>query len=208
MNKQAIIKKYAKKFVSNGKYGPQVLSGVYYAPDGSVVMTNRHYLLRIKNAHQLQTPVILDPTDGQPIEGTYPDTNRVFPDSFRDQFSIPHNALGSIIRLVQAAADVASRGDKTYPAVRMTVDEKENLEISFMNESLSLRASLWKAAEASPSVRTINVNYLATALSVFDDTGSGVVVKLKGPFDPIVLSSDDGEIDVLILPYHDPTLRA
>ena len=203
MDKTKIIGKFGKLFASD-RARDGVLQGIHYAADGSAVVTNRHYLLRIQNAHSFKELITLHAKMGQPIEGAYPDTNRIFPSSFKDQFLIPHAALGPIIRLVQAAADAVSRLYKDYPGIKMTIDTKENLEISFENENLSLRAFLWKAAGAGSSVRTLNAKYLATALSVFDAADSDVTIKLNGPHDAIVLSSDDGEIDVLILPYRVP----
>jgi len=47
----------------------------------------------------------------------------------------------------------------------------------------------------------LNAEFLLNGLQVFKDAGTNQLqVKLKGQLDPIVLSDEENEIDVIILP--------
>jgi len=198
MNKQALIKKYAKKFVCTGKYAPNALKGVYYAADGSVVMTNRHYLLRIKGAHQLQTPVILDPKDGQPIEGTYPEIKHVLDATYKDVVRL---TMKSVTAAKAAAAVAGGIEGAMGNAVSVSI-ENGVAKLRVHDNLINFEALFGNADRADVAERILlNAQYLYTTLSLFADAGVGQVqLQYKGAEDQIQLTDESEEITVIILP--------
>jgi|HigsolmetaGSP11D_1036233.scaffolds.fasta_scaffold13662_2 hypothetical protein len=206
MNKQALIKKYAKKFVLDIKIGPQVLRGVYYAPDGSVAMTNRHYLLHIKNAHQLKTPVILNPRDGQPIEGTYPNVNEILNESgYKDCIRLaPHARIAAKAAAAVAGAIESPMGNAVIIAVENGVAWLRVHEGPITFEAFFGNADRTDVSEHI----VLNAQYLLTALQVFEDAEvERVLIHYKGAEKQIKLVADESEdITIIILPIRRPRM--
>jgi hypothetical protein len=202
MIKQKLIEKYAKKFADTQD---RITQGVHYAADGSVVMTNRQYLLCIRNAHDLGSPVTLHAKTGLPLQGEYPKVSRIFPTSFDNMAPIKFDELNHVIFRTRCAADVASRIDKKHPTVMLTATNgAAYLQIRNEEHQLEFSAFFGNTQKTEPSKRTLNAEYLHTALSVFGDAASpAVYVKFRGPLEPIVLT-DEQDIEVLILPYRMP----
>lgn len=203
--KQKIIAKYGKKFASAKSGDRSALEGIHYACDSTVFVTNSHYALRIKNVHSFKEPVTLHAKTGQPIDGVYPDLSRVFPDRFDNEIILKNGWLDKVILRTRCAADVASRLDKKCPIVWMEASNgSAYLQIKDEVTQIDFSAFFGNTIEPKPSKRSLNAEYLHTALSVFADAGSReIFVKLAGPLHPIVLT-DGQDIDVLILPYRSP----
>lgn len=200
MNKQELIAKYGKKFTSTDVKQP-VFQGVHYATDGSVFVTDRFYALRIRNAHTFETPLTLHTKTGMPIEGVYPDMNKVFPTHFDNEIQIGGGALDGVLMRTRCAADVASRLDKKHPIVALHAENgSAYLEIK---KPVEFSAFFGNTLKIDASKRSLNSEYLHTALSVFNDAGYDVSVKFGAPLSPILLTNND-DIDVLILPYRIP----
>lgn len=201
MDKQQIIAKYGKKFASTNDATP-VLTGVHYAADGSVFITDRHYALRIRNAHTLETPITLHPKTGMPIEGIYPDVGKIFPTQFDNEIQIVGDALNDALLCTRCATDIAIRLNKKHPIVALSASNGlVYLEIKDADKKLEFSAFFGNTVKIDASKRSLNAEYLHTGLSVFDDAGYDATVKFKeDPFSPIVLTNND-DIDVLILPY-------
>lgn len=204
MYKEIIISKHAKKFASNDKKIP-ILHGIHYAADGTVYATNRHYALRIKNAHKF-APVTLHAKTGVPIDGQYPDVASVFDKAEFDNELIIHNKL----QLEQAhfiadcALAVAVKIDKKVPTIRLS-SENGPLYLSVKHENqLTFQGFFGNLLNPKPLISTLNAQYFVNALEVFlEAPPSEVKIKFKGKLDPILIT-DESDIDVLILPFRTP----
>ncbi|MFX3633736.1 MAG: hypothetical protein ACE3L7_25625 [Candidatus Pristimantibacillus sp.] len=200
MNKQQIIAKYGKKFVSTSETTP-VLMGVHYAAGGTVYATNRHYGIRIRNAHNFEQALTLDAKTGALIEGTYPDMSKIFPGVTSMEIELLPAALESVVKRVAMAVDVVKRIDKKVPLLKLDArNGSVNLNISNQEHGLEFTAFFGNTDVIESSVRSLNGEYLLTALQLFNDAGRGVTLMLSGPMSPIVLT-DGGDIDVITLPY-------
>jgi len=183
-----------------------MLEGIHYAADGSVFVTNAHFALRVKNAHSFKEAVTLHAKTGQPIDGVYPDLSRVFPDSFDNEIYLNQEFLENVILRTRCAADVASRLDKKHPVVKLEASNgSAYLQIKNEdNRQVGFQAFFGDTIKSDTSKRSLNAEYLYTALSVFADAGCrGVYVKLGKSNHPIILT-DGQDIDVLIIPYRIP----
>jgi len=205
MSKDKLIA-HAKKFVGADK-NPSVLNGIHYAADGSIYATNRHYAIRIKNAHQFTTPATLHPKTGAPIDGKYPDVARVFcMSNFKNAIKFIHRAeFEQAYLAAQCALAVASKLGK-LPTVKMIADDGvSRLQIGDDTNHLSFKGFFGNTVAPEASARTLDAVYLVNALAVFADqpTWRTVEVRTKGPYDPILLTNDD-DIDIIILPFRTP----
>lgn len=198
MTKSEILSKFGKQFAASGEIAG-VLQGIHYAADGSAVVTNRHYLLRIQSAHSFSQPITLHAKTGQPLEGKYPNVSKTFPMDFASEIHIPHDAVPDALIAAQCVASVAAKLDKRVPIARLEA-RSVGAFLGIHNELKALTMSVRIAEAEGGSIRTLNAQYLETALAVFAAADTGVTIKLNKQFDPIVLSNDNG-IEVLILPY-------
>jgi DNA polymerase III sliding clamp (beta) subunit (PCNA family) len=200
MNNQDVLAKYGKKFAGTDSARP-ILEGIHYATDGTAFVTNAHYGLQIRNAHNFNTPMTLNAKTGSPIEGVYPDLSRVFPDRYDNTITIGAKDLKDLLLRVRCAADVASRINKKVPVITLDAhNETVFIKIINSDKGLDFSAYLGTTLKNDTSKRSLNAEYLYTALSLFSDTNTDMIVKLGVPLSPIVLT-DGNDIDVVILPY-------
>lgn len=199
MTKQQLIAKYGKKFAA-ATATEGVLQGVHYASDGSAFVTNRHYALRVRGAHNYPQALTLHAKDGSPLDGEYPQNyNKVFPQRYDDAILLRMGVeLDAALLAAQTAAAVAELRDKKHPVCKLEVTcGVASLVIA--RELITLRAFLGNVADAkSKSVRSFNATYLLTALQVFKDYEHDVQIQLGRPLDPILLTG--GDVDVVIMP--------
>ncbi len=202
MNKHEILSKYAKHFASKYESQP-LLHGIHYAADGSAVVTNRQWLLRIKGVHDYAQPTTLHVKTGAPIDGEYPETSKVFPTSYKERVWVSDVEMKDTVKIAGAATQLASLVSKEMPVVRLeTANGLAELVVLVKKHNIKLQAFLGNCDNARlSSKRSMNGNYLTTALQLFADVGNGVQITLNGPLDPMVFSDPMGDIEVLILPF-------
>jgi len=203
MNKHELIAKYAKKFAYTGSTRP-LLEGIHYGAEGTVFVSDGHYALRIKNAHSYERPMTIHAKTGAPIEGVYPDYTKLFPADWTDEITLERAAIERLAVVARCINDAAKtlEGKKSPPLI--TIEAKNgSAHLLLHNEAkqLEMRAFFGNTKKLEPSKRSLNSEYLNTALALFADSfADTVTVKLRGPLEPIVLSGWE-DIDVLILPY-------
>lgn len=195
-----ILAKFGKLFASaDATQG--VLQGVHYAADGSAVVTNRHYMLRIQGAHSFKEPITLHAKTGQPLDGAYPNFERVFPVVFEHTILLSAGAeVNAALRSAKVMAAASFAIDKKHPIVKMFA-QHGTAHLWIKDNDFDLKAFFGNTGTLKPiDMRSLNANYLLTALQVFEAAGTDVTIKLRSPWEPVVLSNELG-IDVLILPY-------
>ncbi|MBC1914217.1 hypothetical protein HCA73_16310 [Listeria booriae] len=91
MINEAIFNKHASNFV----YGKKTISlgvpisdfkkfkGVHYEPNGMITCTKDDVFMRLENAHTRQDEIILNPLDGEVIEGPFPYTGYIMEKKLR-----------------------------------------------------------------------------------------------------------------------------
>lgn len=196
--KQNILAKYGKKFATKSEARP-ILQGIHYGADGSAFVTNGNYALRIKNVHNFEKPVTLHASTGMLIDGEYPQYRKIFPESFNQEIHLGRVALKDVLLRVRCALDVAIRYSKKFPIVELIADNGV-ATLHVVREHLTLKTFFGNTVKLQHSERTLNAEYLHTALSVLVDASDGVYVRFKAdPTAPLHLT-DGGDIDVLIMP--------
>jgi len=206
MFKEIILGKHAKKFVSKGKAASPILEGLHYGADGSIYATNRNYALRIRNAHNFDSPVTLHAKTGVPIEGQYPNIAEVFANAkFSDEFTFTDNEeLKQAFLAADCALSIALKINKHLPLVQMVNSFGDIMLLAQNSESTILfKGRFGKfSGERFPEIH-LNGEYLVNALGVFleipFDFGA-VKVRFSESTNPILIT-DDTNADVLIMPF-------
>lgn len=203
--KQQIISKYGKKFTALHKGATPILQGVHYAIDGSVLVTDRHQALRIKNAHSFKESMTLHAKTGQPIEGEYPNLAKIMDGSSNCKAAIviPGSIIEEVANRIRCVADTAVRLNKAVPIVAMEF-KNGNVWVTAADESVCVQTKAFLGVVNFPSLDlkiTLNGVCLHTALSVFADAGvKKLEIRFNGAMNPISFT-DNGDIDVVVLPY-------
>lgn len=202
--KMVLIAKHAKKFAMT-KYGPPILEGIHYAEDGTVVVANLACGLRIRNAHNSAESTTVSAVTGNKINGTYPyqSFNKNFPTEFKTSFSLDEHSIEDAFQKVKWIRDIAKFYDKRNKAIQLNVGGTTGqvVELQFENDSLKFETYISEYDGTETLSITLNAEFLLNSLQVFKDAGtSELQIKLNGKLDPIVLSDEENEIDVIILP--------
>lgn len=195
--KLALINKHAKKFIAKNSY--QVFECIHYDANGSVFVTNNFYALRIRNAHNFEE-VSISAIDGTKIDKPRPDIDRVFPAEFKTSFELNKHLIEDTLQKVKWLRDVAKYYDRKHKRIKLIL-EGANASIHLENDSIKFQAILAPYNGLEKVHVTLNAEFLLNSLQVFKDAETKrLQVKLNGQFDPIVLSDEENEIDVVILP--------
>lgn len=207
MFKEIILNNHIKKFVGLGGLTP-VLAGIFYAADGCVYATNRHYAIRVRDAHKLSSPVILHAKTGAPIEGQYPDVEKVFNDvQYAGEFSYTEpKEFNQALFAAECALAVALKIDKRVPLIRLAyLDGRIHLFAKDEENTVSFRGFFGTYDKEDFPLITLNANYLANAMTVFSEIPFEVVkVRFSSPHNPILIT-DEANVDVIILPVRSST---
>lgn len=201
--KQKLIEKFGKKFAAD-KNGTPILQGIHYAADGAVFVTDRGIGLRICEAHSFKVPMTLHAKTGLPIDGVYPDLNRVMVAGNRSEVITLHGStLAAVADRVRCISDVASRLNKKRPVI--TIEAENGSAWVHVKDAASLvQAKVFLGNSDDPKLQlkvSLNAVYLHTALSLFASAGiAKLQMSFKGSLNPIYLS-DGEDIDVVLLPY-------
>lgn len=194
--KLEIITKHGKKFAAKNP-SAGVLEGVHYAADGSAVICDRYKLLRLRNVHSNTTAETRSLANGALIDGTYPDTSKLFP-NLTANLRISGDGIKALAAVCKAVVDVAKGAGDRVPVLTIA-----DGSLRYQNESadVEISATIAKVTESHPNV-TLNPTFVFEALNVFRDAGArSVDVCITGTLSPIVFYDDETGIDVLVLPY-------
>ncbi|MGF7045734.1 DNA polymerase III sliding clamp (beta) subunit (PCNA family) [Paenibacillus sp. DS2015] len=205
--KLEVITKHGRKFSAKNGGGSPILEGIHYAADGSIVATDRHRMLRIKDAHNYTTPFTSHAVTGVPIDGVFPDTSRIIPDNLPTQITLitdyKRDDIKAAIARVKLAVEASKvAGDKSYITKLAYVDSSVTLSVNNEEQSVTLACNINADVSGPDETVSFNAEYMLSALNVFKDAGSQrVIIGLTGAMSPIVLRDEENGIDVVVLPY-------
>lgn len=201
--KLELIMKHAKNYTTKQNGANPVLEGVHYSADGSVVATNRFTLLRIGGAHNFTEEFTSHTKTGANIDGKYPDTSRLIPESFSTKFSLSSDNISELIAKVKAALTITKLTEDRSNLAKLTM-VGANLNLSVNNDHPYVEFKTGIAANiAGPDVEiSFNAQYILNALNVLKDAGStSVTIGINEPHSPIVIRDEENAIDALVLPF-------
>lgn len=186
------------------KSADTVLKGVYYAADGSVVVTDRHRLLRIADAHNFAEPFVADAKTGVTIDGNFPDTSRIIPnEDGSTQIIVKGSQIKPLAARIKLAVDAVKLAGESTKIVTLKVsDECFELLAQYREIGVDLRLLNEGQTFGESLLVSCNVEYLLDAVNVFVDAGSPeLAVNFYGKTRPIVLKDGANGIEAVVLPY-------
>jgi DNA polymerase-3 subunit beta len=131
------------------------------------------------------------------LDGTYPDTSKLIPQSFQTQLVVPTKELADAID----RAYLLSREDKTN-IVKMVMNEDQTIEISSSSSELGKVTEQINLRQISGDLLRISFNskYMLDALKIMES--EFIQMGFTGAMQPIIIKPDDEtSILQLILPY-------
>ncbi|UJF33312.1 DNA polymerase III subunit beta [Paenibacillus hexagrammi] len=131
------------------------------------------------------------------LDGTYPDTSKLIPQSFQTEMVVPTKGLAEAID----RAYLLSREDKTN-IVKMIMREDQTIEISSSSSELGKVTEQINLQSISGELLRISFNskYMLDALKVLDS--DFIHIGFTGAMQPIIIKPEDtSNILQLILPY-------
>ncbi|SEC31043.1 DNA polymerase III subunit beta [Paenibacillus sp. GP183] len=131
------------------------------------------------------------------LDGTYPDTSKLIPQSFQTQMVVPTKELADAID----RAYLLSREDKTN-IVKMVMNEDQTIEISSSSSELGKVTEQINLRQISGDLLRISFNskYMLDALKIMDS--EYIHMGFTGAMQPIIIKpEDETSILQLILPY-------
>ena len=131
------------------------------------------------------------------LEGTYPDTSKLIPQTFQTELTINTKHLTESID----RAYLLSREDKTN-IVKMIMNEDKTIEISSSSSELGKVTEIIETTHLTGDLLKISFNskYMLEALKVLDS--ENIKLGFTGAMSPIIIQPEDGiNLLQLILPY-------
>lgn len=205
--KLELITKHAKNYTTKQNGSSPILEGVHYSADGSVVATNRHTLLRIGGAHNFTEEFTSHTKTGANIDGNYPDTSRLIPESCPTEITLSSENIAELIARVKAALTISKlAGDRTNLARLTLVGANLTLSVNSASDPyVEFKAGIAAEIAGPDADIAFNAQYLLDALNVLKDAGSIIAsIGISGPHNPIVVRDADNAIDIIALPYRIP----
>lgn len=210
--KLELITKHGRKFAAKQNGATPIVEGVHYAADGSVIVTDRHKLLRIGGAHSFTEPFTSHAVTGAPIDGQYPDTTRIIPQELPTQITLVSNGLkrddlkAAIARFKLAVETAKATGDNSFVATLKMAGDSVTLTVGSVEDDVAFVSKITADTYGVDGIVSLNADYLLAALNVFKDAGSKrVIIGLTGAVSPVVLRDEENEIDAIVLPYRRAT---
>jgi len=188
---QELIKKHSKNFVQSDGKRP-ILEGIHYRGDGSVVMTDSHILLHVKDAHDYQQPSVKHYVTGRVIDGDYPNLNNMLNIPYSNEFTLNMKKIAPYLETLKVSNLI---GDVGVLKDNLTFEVR-----GFDGESYILTLD-GHACDTFPGV-AFNSTYLYKCLSFFRDLKVDVVrVQLAtSGLIPIRFTDEAERVLVLIAP--------
>ncbi|PYI52380.1 DNA polymerase III subunit beta [Paenibacillus flagellatus] len=131
------------------------------------------------------------------LDGTYPDTSKLIPQSFQTELTIDTKKLADAID----RAYLLSREEKTN-IVKMTLKDESTVEISSSSSELGKVTEQIEAHKLSGELLSISFNskYMLDALKVIDS--DFIQICFRGAMQPIIMKPEDhSNMLHLIMPY-------
>lgn len=131
------------------------------------------------------------------LDGAYPDTSKLIPQSFQTFLTIDTKKLGESID----RAYLLSREEKTN-IVKMTLQENGQVEVSSSSSELGKVTELLDASNLDGDLLSISFNskYMLDALKAIDS--ELIQICFRSPMQPIIMKPDDHDHMLhLIMPY-------
>ncbi|RKN86010.1 DNA polymerase III subunit beta [Paenibacillus ginsengarvi] len=131
------------------------------------------------------------------LDGAYPDTSKLIPQSFQTELTVDTRKLADSID----RAYLLSREEKTN-IVKMTLKEDQTVEISSSSSELGKVTENIEAHQLSGDLLSISFNskYMLDALKIIDS--EHIQICFRGSMQPIIIKpGDHGNMLHLIMPY-------
>src|SRR5690606_4610311 len=131
------------------------------------------------------------------LDGTYPDTSKLIPQSFTTELTVQTKKLADAID----RAYLLSREEKTN-IVKITLKDEQMLEVSSSSSELGKVTEDIEIHQLTGEKITISFNskYMLDALKVVDS--EKIQIGFRGPMQPIILKPEDhSNMLHLIMPY-------
>lgn len=185
-----LIKKHAKNFALFGGER-EVLEGIHYREDGSVVITDGTALLHVKNCHGYKEPITKHYNTGKTINEDYPNLSSVLNKWYPNHFTLK---LPEIVRHLEAL-----KVSVLISNVGVLKDDLTFKVVDVIHQSYVLTLK----GEISDNFKPVllKVINLYKCLSVFKDLKVDIVrVRLGDPLSPVSFSNEAETVEVLISP--------
>lgn len=203
MKKYEIAMKHAKKFAVKPSSLREELKGVYHNPNGSVEITDSYKLLRIKGAHSLSEPKLINVKTGAEMDCGYPNVEKIIPTEFILTFDIYGSHLvKNVFEHIKLAYNVAKYADKNDPLAYLQVSDDVNIIVD--QETIYYSAVLQTDTGLDHGLKWgVNAEHLYDAINVFKDAGTEYLsFKFSDKLSPlkvILMSDEENGIDIVIL---------
>ena len=189
----SVIMKHAPKITKTVSESRLALKGAFHDTDGSITVTNSHYLWRVENAHAYPSPIIIDPVTMAQIEGNYPATKRLIP-AFSEAKAVGEIALDKrtrdIIKALREAGRFETDGTKKKENVILKIHD--GVFTTMPKALIQAKAELMKFD--NPGVKLyINATYLLNTLEwLADELGERATVPFcyYGEMRPVLIGLD------------------
>ncbi|PAD70867.1 hypothetical protein CHH83_01315 [Bacillus sp. 7586-K] len=187
-----------KRFVGKNA-GRVVLTFALHKSDGTLIATDSHKLLRIKNIHGFKEEYLINPRTFEAAKGQYPDTDKLIPENAEMVFRLDQEQIKTWLKIHKSLKQMAVGTRETALTKLIMKQNSFEFEDKLSGITYKLPANEYKFDPKTENI-TFNTEYLSDALEVHHKLNSTeVFIKLKGTMRPFNVT-DGNDIDALVLP--------
>lgn len=189
--------KHAEKVTKTASTARPVLKGVCHEENGDLVVTDACRLYIAKNSQVRNDRVTIDPKLGVSIEGNYPNTSRLIPDS-DSKFTVEFNVVEAF-KAAKALKNCSLLSEKV-PTLKLTIDEEDKAYLTVNSKLITANYFIGHANVEDKHDITFNGQFLIDGLELFKDVGlQHVTLNSYGSFRPFTIKHNE-DLLVLLLP--------
>jgi len=188
---QELIKKHAKNFVMIAGER-KILEGISYREDRSVVMTDSHILLHVKEAHDYQEPTVMHHSTGRVIDGDYPNLEHMLNISYSREFTLNMIKIAPYLETLKVSNLIGNVG---------ILKDDLTFKVSSVDRESYILTLEGKACDKFPATALKSI-YLYKCLSVFKDLKVDTVRVQLGASGhlPLKFTDETERVQILIAP--------
>ncbi|WP_096269477.1 hypothetical protein [Paucisalibacillus globulus] len=190
--------KIARKFTGDGKTRP-ILSFVFHDKDGSIVATDSHRAIRIKNIHGFKEDYLIHPNTIDFAKADYPDTKKVFGEKGNISITLNKEQIKIWLQMHKSINQLIEKVYGRYTHVTLAFDEKITFKIKNENEiEFTLPYSDFDKPDTNKV--TYDPKYMRDALEAHTTMGSEIVnIIINGQMRPMIIENGL-DVEAVVLP--------
>lgn len=188
----------AKKFTGDST-ARMILMFVNHEADGTIVATDSHRLIRIKNIHGFDKDYLVNPHTFEIATGQYPDTNRVIPEFKKATITLNEVQIKLWLQIHKSLNQMSKAIKRGHKSATLRMNESR-FEFELDGTEVKMQAPCESYKFQDVTFIAYQIEYMRDSLEAHHKLGTKTLqIQIESSFKTMVLS-DNERIETAIVP--------